>query len=329
VIPDLLGGAKHWMVGNLVQQQFGTSRNWPYGAALSLFLLAMTIPGVAFLVRHRPRDGDSGGGTPSLPAGAGFATAIAAILLYLPLAAVLAASFLSTKTGLAFGAPTLAWYTKLFNDSRIWEYVVNTLTLAGLSTVISTVLGVMLALSLERHPWNRHLRMAADAALQVPVVMPDVLFAVGVVVALGVLRQCSEWFEPGLATMVLGHVSFQIAFVTLVVRARLASVGARHQEAAFDLYASRWTLLRRVTLPMLMPGIAGGAMLAFTLSLDDFVISFMTASPSSTTLPVHIYASVRRGLSPELHALSAVMLLATIILVLGWQRLSKPPRMKA
>jgi spermidine/putrescine transport system permease protein len=329
VIPDLLGGAKYWMVGNLVQQQFGASRNWPYGAALSLILLLLTIPGVLMLVKRRAYEGEPGGGTPVLPLGTRTMTAITALLLYVPLGAVLAASFFSTKTGLTFGAPTLKWYSMLFKDGQLWEYVRNTLVLAGSSTLIATILGTMLAVALERYPWKPKLQTAVNASLQVPVVMPDILFAIGIVIALGALRQVSSLFEPGLFSMVLGHVSFQIAFVTLVVRARLAVLGSRYQEAAFDLYCSRWLLLRRVTLPLLLPGILSGALLAFTLSLDDFVISFMTSAPGSTTLPVHIYASVRRGLSPELHALSAVMLLVTVLLVLAVQRLNRPPTMAA
>jgi spermidine/putrescine transport system permease protein len=314
VIPDLLGGAKYWMVGNLVQQQFGASRNWPYGAALSLVLLLLTIPAVLFLTRVRHRTADNGGGVPRVPKLCGAVTVAAATLLYLPLLSVLAASFFSTKTGLRFGDPTLVWYRALWKDTRQWEVVANTLKLAGISTVTSTLLGTMLALSLEHYPWSRRLRTAVDASLQIPVVMPDVLFAIGVVMALGVLRRWSDLFEPGMLSMVLGHVSFQVAFVTLVVRARLASVGTQYQQAAVDLYASRFTLLRRVTLPLLMPGVVSGALMAFTLSLDDFVISFMTGSSRSTTLPVYLYAAVRRGLSPEIHAMSAVMLAATVVL---------------
>ncbi len=325
VIPDLLGGAKHWMIGHLVQQQFGTSRNWPYGAALGLLLVAGTIPAAVMLSRRRVGAAEAGGGTPRASTGAGCCAAASLLLLYLPIVAVAIASFASTRTGLSLGAPTLEWYRGVFRDARLLELATNTLTLAIVSTAIATTLGTMLALSLERFPWRPGLRSTIDGVLTLPVVMPDVLLAAGVVVALGALRQVGDLFEPGMAAMVAGHVSFQIAFVTMVVRARLASVGTGCEEAAADLHASGLTRLVRVTLPLLAPGIAGGAMLAFTLSLDDFVISFMTASPSSTTLPVHIYASVRRGLRPELHALSTILFLVTLVIVPLTHRLARRP----
>ena len=125
--------------------------------------------------------------------------------------------------------------------------------------------------------------------------------------------------------MVVGHVTFQIAFVTLVVRARLTSLGPVIDEAASDLYASRWFRFRRVTLPLLLPAVAAGAMLAFILSLDDFVISFFTTGPGSDTLPILIYSSLRRGLSPELNALSTLIVVLTLVLVLAFERVTRRP----
>jgi spermidine/putrescine transport system permease protein len=137
------------------------------------------------------------------------------------------------------------------------------------------------------------------------------------------LRAVSSIFNPGLLTMIVAHVTFQIAFVALVVQSRLATIGRTLEEAARDLYADTWILLRRVMLPLLMPGIVAGAMLAFTLSLDDFVISFFTAGPDSTTLPIFIFASVRRGVTPEIHALSTLIFLVTVLLVIGIERLTR------
>jgi spermidine/putrescine transport system permease protein len=123
--------------------------------------------------------------------------------------------------------------------------------------------------------------------------------------------------------MIIGHITFQVAFVALVVRSRLVSLGREVEEAARDLFASTSYLLRRVTLPLLLPGIVAGGMLAFTLSLDDFVISFFTAGPDSVTLPLYIFAAVRRGVTPQIHALSTLVLLITIILVVGVERLTR------
>jgi len=130
-------------------------------------------------------------------------------------------------------------------------------------------------------------------------------------------------FEPGLLNMIIGHITFQVAFVALVVRSRLVSMGHEIEEAARDLFANTPYLLRRVTLPLILPGIVAGGMLAFTLSLDDFVISFFTAGPESITLPLYIFAAVRRGVTPQIHALSTLVLLATVILVVGVERLTR------
>ncbi len=244
-------------------------------------------------------------------------------LLYVPLAAVAIFSVNDSRHGLVWRGFTGKWYTQLFDDPRMWEITRNTLALATVSTALATVIGTALAIGIERFPWTRRSRLPIEATLQVPVVTPDILFAVGLVVAFELMRSVSRAFDPGLLTMILGHVSFQIAFVALVVRSRLAANGTIMEEAARDLYSSGWGLFRRVTLPLILPGVVAGAMLAFTLSLDDFVISFFTAGPTSTTLPIFIYASVRRGLSPEIHALSTLMMLATVILVLGFERLGR------
>jgi spermidine/putrescine transport system permease protein len=143
------------------------------------------------------------------------------------------------------------------------------------------------------------------------------------VVVFGLLRTFSDVFEMGMIDMIIGHVTFQIAFVALVVRSRLASIGKDVEEAARDLFASNWYLMRKVMLPLMFPGIVAGAMLAFTLSLDDFVISFFLSGPGSQTLPLYIYAAVRRGVTPEIHALSTIVVLVTVILVVGTERLTK------
>lgn len=257
------------------------------------------------------------------------ATLLAALgtlaFLYLPLLAVAAYSVNASRHGLVWRGFTLDWYRRLFADPHLFELARNTLVLALASTAVATVLGTALALGLERFPGSRRALRALEAVLALPVVTPDILLAVAMVVALGVLRQLSPLFAPGLLAMVLAHVTFQIAFVAIPVRARLAALGPAVEEAARDLYASGWFLFRRVTLPLLAPGIAAGALLAFTLSLDDFVVSFFTAGPTSTTLPLYIYASVRRGVTPEIHALSTLVVAATVALVLAGERLTRRP----
>ena len=246
------------------------------------------------------------------------------LLLYTPLLATAALSFNAARVGLIWQGFTGAWYLKLAQNEAILSAAWTSLLVALASTAVATLLGTLLALGLERTPWPRPVRRALDALVDLPVVTPDILFAAALVIAFSFLRQASSAFQPGLLTLVIAHVTFQVAFVALVVRARTVALGRDLDEAARDLYASRWFHLRRVTLPLLLPGILAGALLAFTLSLDDFVISFFTAGPRSETLPIYVYASLRRGLSPEVHALSTLMVLASVVLVLGLGRLSRP-----
>lgn len=243
--------------------------------------------------------------------------------LYLPLLAVAVFSVNATKYGLVWRGFTLDWYLKLFQNEVILQAAWNTLVLAVVSTIISTVLGTVLAIGMDRFPWSKRADTSLDLVLHLPVVIPDIILAAALVVAFGLLRMVSSLFEPGLLNMIIGHITFQIAFVALVVRSRLVGLGQEIEEAARDLFAGTGYLLRRVTLPLLLPGIVAGGMLAFTLSLDDFVISFFTAGPDSVTLPLYIFAAVRRGVTPQIHALSTLVLLLTVILVVGVERFSR------
>jgi spermidine/putrescine transport system permease protein len=253
-------------------------------------------------------------------------TAIALLtmgFLYLPLLAVAVFSVNATRYGLVWRGFTLDWYAKLFQNEFILEAAWNTLVLAVVSTIMATVLGTVLAIGMDRFPWGKKTNTFLDLVLHVPVVIPDIILAAALVVAFGLLRVISSLFEPGLVNMIIGHITFQISFVALVVRSRLVSIGRDVEEAARDLFASTPYLMRRVTLPLLLPGIVAGAMLAFTLSLDDFVISFFTAGPESVTLPLFIFAAVRRGVTPQIHALSTLVMLITVILIIGMERFTR------
>jgi spermidine/putrescine transport system permease protein len=243
--------------------------------------------------------------------------------LYLPLIGVAVFSVNSARRGLVWQGFTLSWYTKLFENEWILEAAWNTLVLALVSTVIATVLGTILAIGMDRFPWGKRTNGFLDIILHIPVVIPDIILAAALVVAFGLLRVVSSIFEPGLINMIIGHITFQLAFVALVVRSRLVAIGSEVEEAARDLFASNWYLLRKVMLPLLMPGIIAGGMLAFTLSLDDFVISFFTAGPESQTLPLFIFAAVRRGVTPQIHALSTLVMLITVVLVVATERFTR------
>lgn len=241
--------------------------------------------------------------------------------IYVPLVAVAVFSFNRSRVSLAWGGFTWEWYSRLFANQFIHRAAWNSIFLALVSTAIATVLGTFAAIGIYRFPWSRRSKASMDMIMHLPVITPEIVLAVALVIVFGTLRALFGLFELGMTTMVIGHVTFQIAFVTLVVYSRLQLIGHEVEEAAFDLYASYPRVLTRVLLPLLSPGIVAGAMLAFTLSLDDFVISFFTAGARSVTLPLLIYASVRRGVSPEIHALSTLVILITLISVLIIQRL--------
>ena len=243
--------------------------------------------------------------------------------LYLPLAAVAVFSVNATRYGLVWRGFTLDWYTKLVQNEFILEAAWNTLVLAVVSTFIATILGTVLAIGMDRFPWSRKTNTFLDLVLHIPVVIPDIILAAALVVAFGLLRAVSSLFEPGLFNMIIGHITFQISFVALVVRSRLVSIGRDVEEAARDLFAGTSYMLWRITLPLLLPGIVAGAMLAFTLSLDDFVISFFTAGPESVTLPLFIFAAVRRGVTPQIHALSTLVVLITVVMIIGMERFTR------
>ncbi|GIW30238.1 MAG: spermidine/putrescine ABC transporter permease [Meiothermus sp.] len=242
--------------------------------------------------------------------------------LYLPIAVIVALSFNQSRFGVRFTGFTFDWYIRLFNNERILEYLTNTLVVAVVSTTVSTILGTLLAVGLVRYRfrWQNALRYL----LYVPVVVPDVVMGISLLLLFDVVRDAIGWPRLSLFTIILAHISFQIAYVTLVVRARLMLLDPTLEEAAKDLGATPWLTFREVTLPLIMPGVISGALLAFSLSLDDFVVTFFTAGPGSTTLPLYIYSSVKLGISPEIHALSTLMVGITIlVLLLGalfWKR---------
>lgn len=246
---------------------------------------------------------------------------VAALLfafVYAPIAVVVAYSFNEARFGAEWTGFTTKWYGVLRQNEMALDAVKNTLLLATTSTVIATALGTLLAFGLSRHTFPG--RKLFSWSLYLPVMVPDIVLAVTFLLFFGLLREWIGGFDPGMQTMILSHVTFQVPFVAIVVRARLAGMDPSIEEAARDLGANAWRTFRHVTLPWMAPGIAAGAMLAFTLSLDDFVVSFFTTGPGATTLPILIYSSVKRGITPDINALSTFMIAASMIatLLIAW-----------
>jgi spermidine/putrescine transport system permease protein len=237
--------------------------------------------------------------------------------LYLPIAIVMLFSFSESPNVGVWGGFSLRWYHRMFDNDELLHSLQNSIVVALISTAVATVLGTAAALAIDRY--RRWLgRGAFDALLYLPVIIPDVTMAVMLLL----------WFTQinytlGLQTIILSHIAFNISFVAIVVRARLANMDPSMEEAAADLYANHWQAFRRVTLPLIMPGVVGGALLALTLSLDDVVITSFVLGPGSTTLPVYVFGLIKRSVTPEINAVSTLMLLASMVLVfvsLGFQR---------
>ena len=246
--------------------------------------------------------------------------------LYAPIVLLVVFSFNDNRNVSIWTEPSLRWYGEMFQNSAVMGALRNSLIVAFVATVVSTIIGTMLALSLERYRYRG--RGFLDGLAYLPIIIPDVTMAVMLLVfffqAFGVLDSLTGIsLTTGLHTIMLAHIAFNISFVAVVVRARIAQFDKSLEEAAADLYATRWATFWKVTFPLILPGVAGGALLALTLSLDDVVVTQFVSGAGSTTLPVYVFGLVRRGVTPLINAVSVVMLLASMVLVaisLGLQR---------
>ncbi len=231
---------------------------------------------------------------------------------YAPILVLIIYSFSDNRNVGVWGGFTTAWYSDFAADEPLTGALWNSVKIAVVATLISVVLGTMSALALERFKFRG--RQVFDALLYLPVIIPDVTMAV---MLLLFFTQAATWFgfAKGFGTITLSHIAFSISFVSIVVRARLAGMDDKLEEAAMDLYASRWQAFRHVTLPLIMPGILGGGLLAMTLSLDDVVITQFVTGAGWSTLPVYVFSLIRKGVTPLINAVSVVMLVASMALV--------------
>jgi len=231
------------------------------------------------------------------------------LFLYAPIILLVVYSFNQSRFPTYWTGFTLDWYQVLFNDHLIATAMKNTLIVTISSTIIATIIGTMVAVAIERY--NFRTKTAVDGLLFMPIIIPDIAMAIMLLVFFKLIHM-----NLGLTTVIISHVAFNISFVSIIVRARMASLGTTMEEAASDLYANEWNAFWRVTFPLLIPGILGGALFAFTLSMDDYVITNFTSGPGSTTLPVRIIGMTRRNITPEINAVSTIMLLVAMVLVL-------------
>lgn len=250
-------------------------------------------------------------------------TAIALyIFMYAPIVVVIIFSFNDSRYGGPWAGFTTEWYGKLLNTPAKLDAAKNTLILATLSTALATALGTLLGYGLSRY-WFPGKRIFSWL-MYIPVVIPDIVMAVALLLFYGLVRDWLGLFQLGMTTMIIAHITFQIPFVAIVIRARLVGMDPSIEEAARDLGATGWQTFWHVTFPGILPAVISAALLAFTLSLDDFVISFFTTGPGSTTLPILIYSSVKRGITPDINALATVMVVASVLGTLAVTMLQKP-----
>lgn len=241
------------------------------------------------------------------------------LLLHLPLLVLVVFSFNASRFSVEWTGFTLDWYRALAARPDILAGLRNSLIVGLASTAIATVLGTTLALALGRHRFRG--RTLVEALVHVPLVTPEIVVGISLLVLFVALK-----LTLGLTTIVIAHVAFSVSFVTIVVLARLAGTDSHLEEAAMILGADEWTAFRRVTLPVIMPGVLAGALLAFTLSFDDYVITSFVAGSGSSTLPVVIYGMVRRNIDPTINAISTIVLVFTSVLIYLADRLSRPRR---
>jgi len=236
------------------------------------------------------------------------------VFLYLPIIVVVIMSFNSSKNLFVWRGFSLQWYPAVFADASIMEGLGNTLIVATSVTVLATVLGTLMAVGIHRYTRGGLIRAFALA----PALLPDLLLAIGILSLFTLLNG-----TLGLHSVIMAHTTFAMAFVTAIVLARMASLDPSLEEASRDLGAGAVRTFLRVTLPQLAPGVVAGALLSFTLSLDEFVIAFFTAAPTTPTLPIAIYSMVRFGVTPEINALATMLLFVSVFAVIGAQRMTR------
>jgi len=232
--------------------------------------------------------------------------------LYAPLIIVVVYSFNDSRLNAEWVGFTLDWYRKLFRNEEMLTAAGNSLIIGVVASLVSTVLGTMAGVAMHRYPMR-----VLQVLVLTPIAIPEILMGVSLLIFFVMMD-----FPLGLASVMLAHIAFCIGFVAIVVRSRLAGMDAALTEAARDCGATPWQAFRYVTLPLIMPGVIAGALMAFTLSIDDFVITFFTAGAGTTTLPLQIYSMIKIAVTPEVNAVSTLLMLLTLLLIVIASKLS-------
>lgn len=235
------------------------------------------------------------------------------IFLYAPIITLIAFSFNDSRRNIVWRGFTWKYYEKAWNNDGLIEAFTNSLTIAFFSTIISTILGALVAVMLWRFRFPG--KAAYEGAAALPIVIPEICMGVAMMAFFSRIGWPADLPWPfNLGAITIAHISFSFPFVAVIVRARLANFNRELEEAAKDLGASEWQTFRDILIPFMRPGLIAGALLAFTLSLDDFVITFFTSGPDTVTFPVKIYSMVRFSVTPEVNAASTALIVITLLL---------------
>lgn len=235
------------------------------------------------------------------------------VFLYLPIIILVVFSFNASRLNAVWTGFTFKWYGQLFQNGDILQSAKNSLIIAAFSTAFSTVIGTMTALVMHRRRFGG--KALLEGILYIPVIIPEIVMGISLLALFALFK-----VPLGLVTMTIAHIAFSISFVVITVRARLDGFDLALEEAAQDLGANEWQTFRLITFPIIMPGILAGALMAFTLSIDDFIVSYFVAGPGSTTLPLRIYSMLKFGVTPEVNALSTIILMSTLTLIVAHER---------
>jgi spermidine/putrescine transport system permease protein len=243
-------------------------------------------------------------------------TALVFVFLYVPIAVLVVYSFNSSRLNIVWENFTFQWYGRLWNDGPLVKAAKNSLIIAGASTVVSVFLGTVGAWLLHRYRFR--LARGIQTLVAIPMVMPEILMGISLLILFATVG-----VGLGFTTVIIGHVTFCFPFVLVAVQARLQGLDPALEEAALDLGATPLKAFWFVIVPCLRPAIVAGALMAFTLSMDELIVTFFIRSAAATTLPIQVFGLARVGLNPMLNALSAIFILATVAFVLFSDYLKK------
>ena len=317
VIPDLLGGSQAPMIGQTIWTEFFGNKDWPAAAAVAVVLVGP----VGDADRHLPAPDHARGGARLTMRKVSAFNLVAIVLglafLYLPIVILVIYSFNASQLVAVWGGWSTRWYAELINDAPLLDSAFISIRLALVSATAATILGTLAAVALVRFGRFRG-RLLFASMIYAPLVMPEVITGLSML-----LLFVAAAIDRGFWTVAIAHTTMAMCFVTVIVQARLVDFDMNLEEAAMDLGASPFETFLAVTLPLILPAIAAGWMLAFALSLDDLVIASFTTGPGATTLPIRIYSEVRLGVKPEMNAVCSIMIGVVGVAVIAASLLAK------